>query len=534
MAVPATRRRRAAQAPASAADAPLRVYVRMYRGLIKGLKAGGWLGDCFLIRIEQGTMKSHVLIDCGILTGSEAAPARMKAVTDDIVAVTGGTLDLLVVTHEHWDHISGFSQAQDVFLGSADGKTQPKLTIKKIWMAWTEKRGDKLADDLDKGLKKRSEAFAKLAKDVATNPPFGADVGTMMGGLEAFIGPLEDNALAVGGKTLTGRAIMERLKGVAPTEYREPGETLPLPTAVPLRAHVLGPPRTAERLFKDQPSEGVNKETYLATPTFNEDLILRFADGDPAEIAGDSPFADRYCTIGAADVEDPGRLPHEPGRSTNDDTYRWLKMRYFDKYPPCRFGDGSSKRHEACQDMVCGADQSRRRIDGDWLAAAGPLALKLDSDTNNTSLVLAIELPDDRVMLFAADAQVGNWLSWYDQDYDGGDGKRVTASDLLGRTALYKVGHHGSHNATLRGKGLELMTRTDLVAFIPTDEAFGRTRPGDWKMPNEDVNTALIKQTQGRIIRNDRTLTPSQAQTLFGDRLQQTPLFLEYRVHGPA
>jgi len=38
----------------------------------------------------------------------------------------------------------------------------------------------------------------------------------------------------------------------------------------------------------------------------------------------------------------------------------------------------------------------------------------LQSATNNTSLVLAIELEDGDVMLFAGDAQVGNWLSWQD------------------------------------------------------------------------------------------------------------------------
>ena len=28
----------------------------------------------------------------------------------------------------------------------------------------------------------------------------------------------------------------------------------------------------------------------------------------------------------------------------------------------------------------------------------------------------------------------------------------MTTKDLLARTVLYKVGHHGSHNATLNGK----------------------------------------------------------------------------------
>ena len=47
-----------------------------------------------------------------------------------------------------------------------------------------------------------------------------------------------------------------------------------------------------------------------------------------------------------------------------------------------------------------------RRIDTDWLGSAGQLGLQLDSDTNNTSLALAIELVGSgKVLLFAADAQ---------------------------------------------------------------------------------------------------------------------------------
>jgi hypothetical protein len=54
-----------------------------------------------------------------------------------------------------------------------------------------------------------------------------------------------------------------------------------------------------------------------------------------------------------------------------------------------------------------------RRIDYDWLSGADDLALQLDNATNNTSLVLAIELIDDgRVLLMPADAQLGNCLSW--------------------------------------------------------------------------------------------------------------------------
>jgi hypothetical protein len=57
------------------------------------------------------------------------------------------------------------------------------------------------------------------------------------------------------------------------------------------------------------------------------------------------------------------------------------------------------------------AEYEWRRIDMGWLGGSSELALQLDSLTNNTSLVVAIELSDGGdVLLCAADAQVGNWL----------------------------------------------------------------------------------------------------------------------------
>jgi hypothetical protein len=69
------------------------------------------------------------------------------------------------------------------------------------------------------------------------------------------------------------------------------------------------------------------------------------------------------------------------------------------------------------------------------------LALDLDNATNNTSLALAIELgPGGKVLLFPADAQVGNWFSWRDQSWKDDKGRDVTVDDLLARTVFYKVG----------------------------------------------------------------------------------------------
>src|SRR5262249_35617254 len=150
--------------------------------------------------------------------------------------------------------------------------------------------------------------------------------------------------------------------------------------------------------------------------------------------------------------------------------------------------------------------------DGDWLwTGAQRLALQLESYTNNISLVLAFELPKSKkVLLFAADAQVGNWLSWHDQDYSADDGRKVTATALLNRTVLCKVGHHGSHNATLRQKGLELMTNPDLVAMLPVEaDAVKRLRYGE--MPLKSLVSALKQSTQDRLLQLDQAWVDNTA-----------------------
>src|SRR5664279_819735 len=80
-----------------------RVKIRMYR---QGL------GDCFLIAIRRNTSPDPylILIDCGVVLGTPDAGATMTKVVEDIVHESGGKIDLLLATHEHWDHVSGFIQ----------------------------------------------------------------------------------------------------------------------------------------------------------------------------------------------------------------------------------------------------------------------------------------------------------------------------------------------------------------------------------------------------------------------------------------
>ena len=124
---------------------------------------------------------------------------------------------------------------------------------------------------------------------------------------------------------------------------------------------------------------------------------------------------------------------------------------------------------------------------------------------------MALQLADNRVLLFPGDAQVGNWLSWGDQTYPADDPKerrKLTIDELLSRTILYKVGHHASHNATLRDRGLDLMTNPELCAMISVVEKTAREQktkqtPKGWAMPYADLYKRLEERTGGRVLRGD-------------------------------
>ena len=150
-----------------------------------------------------------------------------------------------------------------------------------------------------------------------------------------------------------------------------------------------------------------------------------------------------------------------------------------------------------------------RDVSFDWLEAAGELAMRLQTHTNNTSLALAIEfVASERVLLFPGDAEIGHWRSWHAPAMTwrvkyGTELRTVSATDLLNRTVFYKVGHHSSHNGTASVSGLDLMTSEDLHAMITLDMA--RIGTG-WEktMPSPGLIRKLIASTRGRLFRIDQ------------------------------
>jgi len=423
------------------------VKVRMYR---QGL------GDCFLLAFPSEEQDAvYMLIDCGVLTGTSEAGEKMRDVAKDIRQSTKGRLDIVVITHEHYDHLSGFvlKEAREILDGMDFGA---------VWVAWTEDPGDELAQRLRQKKKLRLSALEQAHHQLRKVNKASADQ------LKAL--------LAFSRQTHEGmRRVLEK-KDCKLRYLRPGGETVDLANATGARVYVLGPPKNVDQLHKADPSEH-DSEVYKARFALDEEIAF-MAAVRPKEF-GRMLGQDEDETVRRSLPFDP-EYRIEKDQAGND---AFFQTHY-------GFDDGPGERGEAW-----------RRIDNDWLHAAETLALQMDKYTNNTCLALAIELVDSgKVLLFPGDAQVGNMLSWHTHSWRVGD-RRMTAEDLLARTVLYKVGHHGSHNATLREKGLELMTSRELVAMIPVDQDTARGRR--WNMPFGPLLRRLQTKARGRVIRAD-------------------------------
>jgi hypothetical protein len=460
--------------PARAASGP-RLRVRMYR---QGL------GDCFLISLlGRADRDFHLMIDCGVILGTPDAAARLRAVIGDIIRETGGQVDVLAVTHEHYDHVAGFVLAQDLFATPEEAPSEPstKLATGEVWFAWTEDPDNADATRLRTQRAARVTALAALAARVSAMAPparaatgvLDADGASLPGVFTAlrFLGVAGDGS----GQGATAQA-MQNAKALAPRDkvaYRKPGEVVTLAQAPGVRIFILGPPSTEAALRRTDSAT----EVYHLDSTHLEDSV-RIAAG-----SGGGPWDD----FAPFDPAWSRRLSAISDASEAGPLAAFLRERY---YGP--------------KDASPATDLSWRRIDADWLSNADELALALDNSTNNTSLAFAIELTGSGdVLLFPADAQVGNLLSW--QDVRWPDAPDITADDLLRRTVFYKVGHHGSHNATLKAKELERMPAAGLTAFIPVDQAMAMKK-GWAQMPLPALLDALRARCGERVVRIDEAL----------------------------
>lgn len=391
--------RRKKEEPAAATKSAARtIRIRMYR-------VG--FGDCFLVSFPgPGATVKHMLVDCGVHARGNID--TMQEVIADIVATTGGKIAVVVATHHHQDHISGFGLGAEAFAG---------VEVKEVWMPWTEDEDDRDAQQL----RKKQFALADtLRQHFAIEQNDAVDHI-----LENFTGkpmPFLPQPVGMTSNEKAMNVLRSGFGGEPRTRYLRAGDRLSRPGDVAgLTVKVLGPPTDPRFLAKMDPPKG---HTYLAGET-----------GDAAVLQ--KPFGKRW---------NAGDLSQQFGLSAGD----------------------------------------RGKLVENATTSLSDLAFSLDQAVNNTSLVLLLSY-GGRDLLFAGDAQWGNWQSWLEE---------AEAEQILRSICFYKVSHHGSVNAT-PVDALSKMLSAELAAMVSTQSS-----PWD-SIPRLPLIEELQKRTGKRMVQSD-------------------------------
>jgi beta-lactamase superfamily II metal-dependent hydrolase len=194
-------------------------------------------GDAFLLKIPSKSKELKVLVDCGShAAGPGPTPIREVAeqIVRDVTEKGKAHIDLVIATHRHQDHVSGF--ANDVW---------DRVEVGEVWMPWTE-------DPRDARARKIRETQSKVAAHLVAQ-------------MTALNMTLELRQLAE--NSLTNAAAMRTLhEGFSGNPKRsflplEHGNRSFEPECLPgVLVHVLGPSRDAEVIRDMDPPAG---QSYL-------------------------------------------------------------------------------------------------------------------------------------------------------------------------------------------------------------------------------------------------------------------------------
>ena len=399
---------------------PARARVRMYR-------VG--FGDCFLVSFEydepldDGRDARHILIDFGS-TRRPPGGGDLEDVARLIEEHADGRLDVLVVSHRHRDHLSGFEV--DDAARVIDG-LRPGLVVR----SWTEDPTAPADAAGGHALGARSRRF--LLGIRGGQALASSLVGSIARGSRGLLGGLRGFAL----DQLSNREAVERLDGWAESgagEYLRYGDASRIEEFVPgLRVRVLGPP-TLEDWPEISGQRAEDPEFWM--------LYRRVVDaGAFEELAAASSAVER-----------------EPEVAPDLVAARWL------------------------------IERMRRQQLGSLLR----IVRVLDDVLNNTSLILLLRAGTKR-MLFPGDAQIENWNYALKEAAD-----LEETHDELRAVDLYKVGHHGSRNATPRtlfGLWTEEETRDRPMSALMSTLSGVHGETEATAVPRATLVTALTERT---------------------------------------
>ena len=418
-----------------AADASGSIRVRMYR-------VG--FGDFFLLTVPTSGGPQHILVDCGVHAGNIGSMADCVA---DLSAVTNRKLALVILTHYHADHLSGFATQSAEFA---------KYQVGAVWITNRLDPNDKHSMAF---LSRLTTLATQLRVQLQLRLNLALDDDERAAAEEALA--KVDNALGTGFGVSGGanaKALEVLRNGFAnkpPVHYYQAGDPPDLPASLQdeITAEILSPsPKDSEGEF----AAGDNKmEQYLEAAS---------EVGVP-DTRAFPPFV-RKWPASASDYPRPAFRPwHSPSEM----------------------------------------EKALDALQPDALAAAASL---VDGTLNNQSLVVLFTVKGKK-LLFVGDAQWGNWSYWlYGKEVKGQAPAIVDrAAKILGSIDFYKVGHHGSTNATpipavgAMPKSFAAMCSTE-TGYPSKKRTYGSIAKKT-EVPRIPLMEALEKQSGKRLVRSD-------------------------------
>jgi beta-lactamase superfamily II metal-dependent hydrolase len=414
--------------------------VRMYR-------VG--FGDFFLLTVPTKKGPQHILIDCGVHAGDIKS---MKACVQDLIKETDRKLALVIATHYHADHLSGFASNFDEFA---------QFDVDMVWIT-------NRLDPKNKGASK-----------------FKAQIRSLAGQLQLRLGARNDragvqaldkvsNALGIqlGAKNKEGdnekalRLLTEGFKNGPPVRYYQGGDEPQLPSSLKgaITAELLGPaPLDSGKQFASSDS------------TTNQFLRAAADQGLPS-----------------SEQLEPFEKPW-PASADNYSAGAFREFRTEEQIRLRKPGEPAA------------LEKILQNAQPDVLLA---LADAVDGTLNNQSLVILFTC-EGKKLLFVGDAQWGNWSYWlYERKVTGADpGITERAKDILGSIDFFKVGHHGSTNANPIPAVAAMNEKC--VSMCSTESGDpDRKRPyGNIEKRTEVPRITLMeemeKQTRNRLVRSD-------------------------------
>jgi beta-lactamase superfamily II metal-dependent hydrolase len=378
-------------------------------------------GDFFLISVPGPVGMKHILVDCGVHAGDAHS---IQSAVAQLAKDTNSHLSLIVMTHRHADHISGFATCRDAFAN---------FTVDRVWMSWFENPANARASAFQASL---TAVAAQLQSQLAlrmdaASLPYARMVGNALGAGVAAAGSSNQQALAV---------LHGGFKNKAPVDYYQSGDAATLPADLlqaGLTARILGPP-------------------------INESLVSQMANVNQQYLAADVPRPGR------------GPKPFAPAFDANPSDYPRTAFRYY--------------RRGQVEKLIAA-------VQPDVLAAR---AAQVDNTLNNQSLVILFTYKGKN-LLFAGDAQWGNWENFLYGGAFGTPGHSTTtvnAGTILKSLDFYKVGHHGSANAT--PKDAVAAMRDGLVGMCSTQEGCYNG------VPKGPLLDALKQKMRNQLARSDQ------------------------------